>query len=69
MRIAEFENAFRAALATDSMLLASATPAYGSQAIVELPSEFAAAMDSLASRAGDQPKETSLLRTIAAQWS
>jgi hypothetical protein len=69
MEIVEFEKAFRAAIGSDSMRPALAAPGVSSQIGVDLPPEFEAARNSLASRSLDQARENSLLRAVAAQWS
>lgn len=69
MKIAEFEEAFRAALGTGSMLPALAAPGLTDHLNIELPAEFKGAMSSLASRSGERQKEDSLLGSVAAQWS
>jgi hypothetical protein len=69
MEIREFEKAFRAAIGSDPMRPALASPGVSSQLGVDLPPEFQAAAKTLASRSGEQPKENSLLRAVAAQWS
>jgi hypothetical protein len=69
VEIREFEKAFRAAMGDDLMRPALAAPGLSSQIDVELPSEFQAAAKTLASRSGEQPKENSLLRAVAAQWA
>jgi hypothetical protein len=69
MEVRQFEEAFRAAIRNDSILPALATPGFGSQVDVQLPSEFQAAAKTLASRSGQQLKENSLIRAVAAQWS
>lgn len=68
MEIKGFEKAFRAAIGSDSMRPVLAAPGISSQIGVELPPEFEAARNSLASRSGEQPKEDGILRAVAAQW-
>jgi len=69
MEIKEFEKAFRAAIGSDPMRPVLAAPGVSSQISIELPPEFEAARNSLASRSGEQPKENSLLRAVAEMWS
>ena len=69
MKIVEFEKAFRSAIESDPMRPALALPAVSSQPDIGLPPEFEAARRSLTSRSDEQPRQTSLLRTVAAQWS
>ncbi len=69
MEIGEFEKAIRAAIGNDLIRPALAAPGLNSQIDVQMPPEFQAAAKSLASRSGEQPREDSLLRSIAAQWS
>ena len=69
MEISEFEKTFRAAMGSDLMRPALAAPGGSIQLDVSLPPEFQAAAKTLASRSGEQPKETSLLRTVAEMWT
>ena len=69
MEIREFEKAFRAAIGSDPMRPALAAPGVSSQVDLQMPTEFLTAAKTLASRSGEQPRENSLLRAIAAQWS
>ena len=69
VEIREFEEAFRAAIGRDPMRPALAAPGVSSQVGLQLPTEFLTAANTLASRSGEQPKENSLLRAVAAQWS
>ena len=69
MEIREFEKAFRAAMGDDLMRPALAAPGVNSQVDVQLPPEFQAAAETLARRSGEQPKEGSILRTVAASWT
>ena len=68
MEIGEFEKAFRVAIGSDLMRPALANPGGSVHLDALLPPEFQAAAETLASRSGEQPKETSLLRAVAAQW-
>lgn len=69
MEISEFEKTFRAAMGNDLMRPALAAPGGSVQLDVSLPPEFQAAAETLASRSGEQSKETSILRAVAAQWA
>jgi hypothetical protein len=69
MEIVEFEKAFRAATANGMMRPILATAGQCGQLSTQLPPEFEAARNSLASRSLDQARENSLLRAVAAQWS
>jgi hypothetical protein len=69
MEIREFEKAFRAAVGDDLIRPALATSGGSNQIDVQLPTEFRTATKTLASRAGEQPKETSILRAVAEMWS
>lgn len=69
MEIVEFEKAFRAATASSMMRPALATPGQCGQLSTQLPPEFEAARNSLASRSVEPARENSLLCAVAPQWS
>jgi hypothetical protein len=69
MEISEFEKTFRAAMGSDLMRPALAAPEGSVQLDVSLPPEFQAAAKTLASRSGEQPKEGSILRSVAESWT
>lgn len=69
MEISEFEKTFRAAMERDLMRPALASPGGSVQLDVSLPPEFQAAAETLASRSGEQPREGSILRTVAEMWT
>lgn len=69
METQELERAVRRADRGDLARLLLAAPCDSGQLGIELPPEFAAAARTLASRSQEQPKESSLLRTVAEMWS
>ena len=69
MEIAQFEKAFRVATANGTMQPLLATSGQCGQLSAQMPPEFEAARNSLASRSVEPARENSLLRAVAAQWS
>ena len=69
MEISEFEKTFRVAMGSDLMRPALASPGGSIRLDAPLPPEFQAAAKTLASRSGEQPKEGSILRSVAESWT